>query len=79
MPRGKVIDPQGTQSSDMKWGYIQREDGPDWPGTAHKKVIPFKNKGNFELGEEVEFDIDDIDPEKDKAKLAVAKNVKKAK
>lgn len=79
MPRGKVIDPHGTQSSTLKWGYIRREDGPDWPGTNEKKVIPFKNKGGFELDELVEFDIDDIDPEKDKAKLAVAKNVKKAK
>lgn len=45
MPEGRVIDPDGQQSSPKEWGYIIRGD-LFWPppDDDQKKVIPFKNK-----------------------------------
>lgn len=76
MTRGKVVDPDQGDRADSKWGYIERYD-EQWPGTNINKVIPFKNKdSSLPLNAEVEFDVDQVDPDKGKAKLAVAKNVK---
>jgi len=75
MPEGRVIDPDGGENAEEKWGYIERYD-LKWPGSDQYKVIPFKNKNKeFQLDQEVTFIVDPIDPDKDKAKLAVAKNV----
>jgi len=45
MPQGRVIDPEGQQSSPNDWGFIIRDDLV-WPkpDDKQKKVIPFKNK-----------------------------------
>ncbi len=65
MARGKVIDPDGMQQAQPSWGYIQRFDGPDWPGTENwpwplcrKKVIPFYNERFLKTGTIVNFDIE---------------------
>ena len=75
MPEGRVIDPSGGDNAETKWGYIERDD-QTWPGSNQKKVIPFKNKNSeLQLNQRVSFDVDPIDPDKDKAKLAIANNV----
>ena len=61
MPQGTVKDPDGRQSQEYDFGYIQREKGgPPWSSKdPSPKAIPFKNGtvGNrdFSLGQSIQY------------------------